>query len=234
MTTIDILIPTYRRPSALALTLSCLAGQTFRDFRVVVSDQTEDHNVFDSGEVQAAMRLLRHHGHGVESHKHLPRRGMAEHRQFLLDQVTAPYALFLDDDLLLEAWTLALMVETLQREKCGFVGSAPIGLSFVNDIRAAEQEIEFWEGSVAPECIGPDDPVWERHRLHNAANVLHVQERLGVSPREPLYYKVAWVGGCVLYRTEALRGSGGYQFWSDLPHEHCGEDVQAQQQVMRR
>ena len=39
---IDILIPTYRRPAALAVTLTSLCAQTYRGFRVVVSDQTED------------------------------------------------------------------------------------------------------------------------------------------------------------------------------------------------
>ncbi len=101
MATVDILIPNYNRPAALAITIASLISQTYRDFCVVISDQTED---FDSGliaEVTAVLRALRSHGHSIEIHKHLPRLGMAEHRQFLLDQVTAPYALFLDDDLVL-------------------------------------------------------------------------------------------------------------------------------------
>jgi hypothetical protein len=47
-------------------------------------------------------------------------------------------------------------------------------------------------------------------------------------------YRVAWVGGCVLYDTAKLRESGGFQFWRELPAEHCGEDVFAQQRVMAR
>ncbi|MCY7273241.1 MAG: hypothetical protein LH702_05720 [Phormidesmis sp. CAN_BIN44] len=47
--------------------------------------------------MQSVLRVLRSHHHPIEIHKHLPRQGMAEHRQFLLDQVTAPCALFLDD-----------------------------------------------------------------------------------------------------------------------------------------
>jgi GT2 family glycosyltransferase len=39
---VDILIPTCCRPAALAVTLISLCAQTFRDFCVVISDQTED------------------------------------------------------------------------------------------------------------------------------------------------------------------------------------------------
>ncbi|UBF26521.1 glycosyltransferase family 2 protein [Kovacikia minuta CCNUW1] len=96
--TVDVLIPTCSRPTALAVTLTSLIAQTFRDFRIIISDQTEDSDPIATGEVQAVLRVLRSHGHEVVLHKHLPRRGMAEHRQFLFDQVTAPCALFLDDD----------------------------------------------------------------------------------------------------------------------------------------
>jgi len=39
-----------------------------------------------TGEVQAVLRVLRAHGHTIDIHKHLPRRGIAEQRQFLLEQ----------------------------------------------------------------------------------------------------------------------------------------------------
>ncbi|RPJ53367.1 MAG: glycosyltransferase family 2 protein, partial [Acidobacteria bacterium] len=100
--TVDVLIPTYRRPAALAVTMSTLAFQRFPDFRVVVSDQGEAQEALHSGEVRAVTRLLELRGHDVALLSHLPRRGMAEQRQFLLDQSNAPYALFLDDDLMLE------------------------------------------------------------------------------------------------------------------------------------
>src|SRR5438132_9911575 len=84
---VDVLIPTYRRPAGLAVTLTSLTSQDFRDFRIVLSDQTEDEDLAGVLEVQAALRVLRLHGHTIDFHKHLPRRGMAEQRQFLLDQV---------------------------------------------------------------------------------------------------------------------------------------------------
>jgi len=52
--TATILIPTYRRPVALAVTLTSLVAQTCRDFRIVISDQTEDSDPVGTGEVQAA------------------------------------------------------------------------------------------------------------------------------------------------------------------------------------
>lgn len=234
MATVDILIPTYSRPAALAVTLTSLCAQTCRDFRAIVSDQTEDSNPVATGEVQAVLRILRVHGCAVDVHKHLPRRGMAEQRQFLLDRVTAPYALFIDDDLILESFVVEQMLAAIQEQGCGFVGSAVIGLSFINDIRPDEQEIEFWEDAVQPELIKPDTPQWQRWPLHNAANIYHLQQRLGLTPNKTRKYRVAWVGGCVMYDTAKLRDVGGFSFWQDLPANHCGEDVLAQQRVMAR
>lgn len=231
---VDVLIPAYSRLGALAVTLATLAGQTFRDFRVVISDQTEDADAAATPEVVAVLRLLQAHGHPVEVHKHLPRRGMAEQRQFLLDRARAPYALFLDADLLLEPWVLAQMVRALREERCGFVGCAAPGLSFLQDVRPHEQHVEFWEGPVRPETVLPGTPAWERHRLHNGANLLHVAARLDLTPERPRRYKVAWVGACVLYDTACLRAAGGFTFWPELPPQHAGEDVAAQLRVMAR
>ncbi|MCY7275529.1 MAG: hypothetical protein LH702_17765 [Phormidesmis sp. CAN_BIN44] len=114
------------------------------------------------------------------------------------------------------------------------MGSALSGLSFIEDIRPHEQAIEFWEGHVEPETLNPGMPEWERWRLHNAANLYHLQQRLGITPERSRKYRVAWVGGCVMYDTEKLRNVGGFQFWRDLPANHCGEDVLAQQRVMSR
>lgn len=232
MTAVDILIPTYCRPAALAVTLTSLVAQTYRDFRIVISDQTEDSEPAMSGEVQAVCRVLRAHGHAVEIYKHLPRRGIAEQRQFLLEQVTAPYCLSLDDDLILEPGVISQLLIAIQEEGCGFVGSAMTGLSFVNDIRPHEQKIEFWDGPVQPESVKYDTPQWERWRLHNAANIYHIQQHLGLAPGQRRKYKVAWVAGCVMYDTAKLHNIGGYSFWQALPPEHCGEDVLVQLRLM--
>jgi GT2 family glycosyltransferase len=234
MTTIDILIPTYRRPTALAVTLTSLIAQSYKDFRVIISDQTEESNPLDVGEVQAVLRLLSAQGHIVQTHKHLPRRGIAEHRQFLLDQVTAPYALYLDDDLILTATVVQQMLRAIQEEQCGFVGSALIGLSFLDDVRPHEQAIEFWDEPVQPELVRPKTREWERWRLHNAANIYHIQQKLGLTPENQRKYHVAWVGGCVMYDTQKLRSIGGFSFWEDLPEHHCGEDVLVQLRMMAK
>lgn len=241
---VDILIPTYRRPAALAVTLTSLCAQTFLRFRVVISDQTEDGDPLEAGEVQAVTRLLRVQGRPVELHKHLPRRGMAEQRQFLLDQAEAPYVLFLDDDLILEPDMVQMMFETIREEGCGLVGCGLIGLSFLDDVRPDEQQIEFWDGPVEPETIRPGMPAWQRYRLHNAANLYHLQERLGLGrfpclehsgkPWRAIKYRVAWIGGCAMYDRVKLCSVGGFGFWSELSKDHCGEDVLAQQRVMAR
>jgi hypothetical protein len=38
------------------------------------------------------------------------------------------------------------MLKAIQEGECGFIGSAVLGLSFIDDIRPQEQVIEFWEG----------------------------------------------------------------------------------------
>lgn len=234
MATVDVLIPTYRRPAALAVTLTSLCAQAFRDFRVVVSDQTEDADPLESGEVRAVARVLALHGHEVVLAKHLPRRGLAEHRQSLLDRATAPYSLFLDDDLILEPFVVGRLLDAIREEGCGFVGSAVHGLSYLADERPHQQRVEWWEGPVEPEEVGPGSPAWARHHLHSAANLLHVQRRLGLGPEAQRKYRVAWVGACVMYDTAKLRAEGGFGFWRDLPPDHCGEDVLAQLRVMAR
>lgn len=231
-TPVDVLIPTYNRVTALAITLTSLTAQTHRNFRVIISDQSEI-DVSEASEIRAAVNVLRVHGSTVEITKHLPRQGMAEQRQFLLNQASAPYALFLDDDLILEPYVIANMVETLEEEKIGFVGCAVIGLSYLNDIRPDEQQIEFWDGPVQRETVRPDLPSWQRYRLHNAANLYHVQQILELMEGKPRRYKVAWVGGCVMYDALKLRDVGGFSFWKDLPASHSGEDVLAQLRVMQ-
>jgi glycosyltransferase involved in cell wall biosynthesis len=232
---LDVLIPTCDRPAALAVTLASLVGQDFPSFRVTVSDQTPDADVAEAGEVLAVTRVLRNLGRPTTLVKHLPRRGMAEQRDFLLSHVRSPYALFLDDDLVLEPDVIRRMLATILAERCGFVGSAPIGLSYVGDVRPAEERLELWDGPVRPESVRPGDDAWGRHTLHNAANVLHVQRRLGLSAERTRTYRVAWVGGCVLYDVRKLRECGGFTFWRDLPAEGvAGEDVVAQLRVMER
>ncbi|HET7028715.1 MAG TPA: glycosyltransferase family 2 protein [Candidatus Limnocylindrales bacterium] len=228
---VDVLVPTFGRPAALAITLAGLAAQQYVRLRVIVSSQ--DHSDFTS-EVQAIAGVLRAQDRIVELGHHLPRRGLAEHRQSLLDRVRAPYALFVDDDVVLEPDLVGRLVAAIERERCGFVGSALLGWSFVDDVRPDEERIELWDGPVKPERVTPGGAGWQRHRLHNASNLLHVARRLDVPRWPPRLYKVAWVGGCVLYDAAALRDAGGFEFWRDLPASHVGEDVLAQLRVMAR
>jgi glycosyltransferase involved in cell wall biosynthesis len=231
---VDVLIPTFGREAALAVTLTSLLGQTLRDFRVVVSDQHEQANAADAREVKAIVRVLRARGQAVSTRKHLPRRGMAEQRDFLLQCATAPRVLFLDDDVILEPDLLQRLADTLARLRCGFVGSAVVGLSYADDVRPEDQAIEFIDGDLLPETVRPGTAQWQRHRLHSAANLYHVAQRLGLTPANQRVYRVAWVGGCVLYDSAKLRACGGFGFWRNLPAEHCGEDVLAQLSVMAR
>ena len=233
---VDVLIPTCDRAEALAITLTSLVAQSLTAFRVVVSDQSERSDLpggaLDAPAVRTPLRLLEARGHVVETHRHLPRRGLAEHRQFLLDHASGRYALFLDDDVLCEPDLLERLLEVMLDQQCGFVGMPLVGLSHLDDVRPHQQVIEPWDGPVEPERVVPGDERWARHHLHSAANAWHLQQRLGLKPSSPLLYKVAWIGGCVLYDVAKLRAAGGFEFWRQLPSRHCGEDVLAQLRVM--
>lgn len=231
---LDVLVPTCNRSCALAVTLTALAAQSLRHFRIVISDQSDEPGVVGPPEVQAVTRYLRAHDVDVVALRHLPRRGMAEQRAFLLAQVTAPFCLFLDDDVIVEPSLLTRMLDTIKRRQCGFVGSALHGLSHVGERRPAHEVITFWDGEVVPETIYQGTEAWERHHLHSAANLFHVQRQLEMDERDTRCYRVAWVGGCVLFDTGKLRACGGFDFWPDLPGDHAGEDVLAQLRVMAR
>lgn len=231
--TIDVLVPTCNRPAALAVTLTALGGQTWPKLRIVVADQSDDAGAFERAEVQAVLRYLRATGRVVETFVR-PRRGMAEQRAFLLAQVRSAYCLFLDDDVILEPGMVARLHAVLRAERCGFVGSALHGLSYLGQLRPAQEAIEFWDGPVRPEAVRPGSTAWARHHLHSAANLFHVQTRLATGDAAVRRYKIAWVGGCVLFDTFLLRAAGGFDFWQELPPQHCGEDVLAQQRVMAR
>lgn len=235
---IDVLVPTCNRPAALAVTLAALGAQTWPALRIVIADQSDGAGIGAQAEVQAVLRYLRATGRQVESLPNLPRRGMAQQRAFLLEQVQAHYCLFVDDDVILEPDLVARLHAVIEAEGCGFVGSALHGLSYLGQERPAQENIEFWDGPVTPETVRPGSRAWARHHLHSAANLFHVQSRLGLDTAngasQTRTYKIAWVGGCVLFDTACLRAAGGYDFWADLPAQHCGEDVLAQQRVMAR
>lgn len=231
---IDVLVPTCSRPAALAVTLTSIGAQDYPALRIVVSDQTEGSTALGQAEVVAVLRYLRARGHQLETWHHLPRRGMAEQRAFLLAQVQAPYCLFVDDDVILEPGLVRRLHGLLARQGCGFAGSAVHGLSYLGQERPAQEQLTFWEDRVEPETVQPGSCAWARHHLHSAANLYHLQRRLGATPENARAYRVAWVGGCVLFDTAKLRAAGGFDFWPVLPTSHCGEDVLAQLRVMER
>lgn len=236
MALVDVLIPTFNRKTGLAMTLTSLLGQTFTDFNVIISDQSTDDMIIDSIEIQTVVRALEWHGHCVTIHRHLPRQGLAEQRNFLVAQSRAPLLHFLDDDVLLDPPVMERMVGVLQREGCGFVGCAATGLQHLRDVRPHQHNIELWRGRVQPEPFTPDtlEDVWDRHKVNNAANPLHLEHRLrAFGP--VIRYKVAWIGGAnVLYDRAKLLDVGGFSWWERLPAEHAGEEVVAQFLLIRK
>jgi GT2 family glycosyltransferase len=232
---VDVLIPTVGRVAELAVTLAGLAAQDAPRFRVIVGDQSQDDPVVSHPSIRSMLHVLEAEGRAVAVTHRAERRGLAEQRQFLLDQATAPYALFLDDDVWLEPGALERMHSAIVQLGCGFVGEAVQGLSYLGDDRPAEREMfELWDGPVLPERVRPGTVAYERWQLHNAANLVHIAAGLGLGPNEWRAYHVAWVGGCTMYDRAALIDAGGFDFWSRLPSTHAGEDVAAQWRVMER
>jgi hypothetical protein len=86
---VDVLVPTCNRPAELAVSLAGLAAQSEQAFAVVISDQSAGQPAWENPAAAAMVRVLEAQGRPVRLLRHLPRRGLAEHRQFLLDQSTA-------------------------------------------------------------------------------------------------------------------------------------------------
>ncbi|GAB3271520.1 glycosyltransferase family A protein [Sinomonas notoginsengisoli] len=236
---LEVLIPTRHRPAELAATLAGLAAQDAEDFGVIVSDQSDGSPDWAHPAAEAMLRVLEAQGRAVRVQQHRPPRGLAEHRQTLLEASSAPRILFLDDDVWLAPSAVRTLDQALVTLGCGFVGMAVQGLSYLDDRRPDEvREFSLWDGPVQPEHLDRGTPGFERWRLHNAANLAHLAADLSkegrLQPGEWLPYRVAWIGGCVLYRRDALEVCGGFGFWRDLPPGHSGEDVVAQWRVMER
>jgi GT2 family glycosyltransferase len=232
---VEVLIPTRNRPAELAVALAGLAAQDDPSFAVVVSDQSDGEPGWQAPAAAAMVRVLRAQGRPVRLHRHVPVRGLAEHRQFLLDCSQADRILYLDDDVWLEPGTLNRMDTALTELGCGFVGSAVQGLSYLADQRPHEcATFEAWDGPVQPETIRRHSPGFARWQLHNAANLVHQAAGVDIPDDGWLAYKVAWVGACVLYRRQALIDCGGFDFWPLLGPHDVGEDVAAQWRVMER
>ena len=231
MAAVDVLLPTYNRRESLLATLAGLAGQTLTNLRVVVADQSAE-PVEGSPVARAMERVIRVRGGSVEWHQRKELRGIAEQRDFLLKEATAPYVLYLDDDVFMEPWVIERLVRVLKAEGCGFVGAFPAGLTFADDVRPEQKIVEPWEGPVRPEVVEPDAPAWERWNLHRAANVYHAAE--GLRDGEILRYKVAWIAACILYDREKLLEVGGFSFWEKLPRYPRGEEILVQNLLMRR
>lgn len=236
MTLVTVLIPTCNRKTGLAMVLTSLLGQTFTDFDVVISDQTPGDSPLESVEIGTAICALRWHGHRVEVHQGRSRLGMAEQRNFLLSRARTPYVHFIDDDVLLDPPVMQRMLDVLRAEGCAFVGCPATGLEYLDDFRPHQQQIEIWEGPVRPEPIDPDTLplIWDRHLINNAANPLHLEQRLAPHGR-PVRYKLCWVGGAnVLFDREKLLSVGGFSWWRRLPPNHAGEEVVAQFLLIRK
>jgi glycosyltransferase involved in cell wall biosynthesis len=231
MPQVDILLPTCNRQESLIYTLSGVANQSLTDIHLIIADQS-DQPADRSPVVKSLLRIIQARGGSFEWHYRIPSLGIAEQRNFLLNQASAGMVLYLDDDVWMEPWVLQKMVNILSNQECSFIGAFPAGLSYRDDVRSDQQFIDFWEGPVKPESVWPDTPEWERAHLHRAANLYHVTKDL--NPHQTRLYKIAWIASCILYDRRKVLEVGGYSFWDRLPRFHSGEEVLLQNLLMRR
>ena len=102
----------------------------------------------------------------------------------------------------------------------------------MEEVRTHEQGIEFRDSAVEAERGIPGAREWDRHKLYNAANLYYF--RTAWDSERQRKYKVARVGGCVMYDADRLRDVGAFNFWKHPPPEYSGEDVLAQLHLLKR
>jgi glycosyltransferase involved in cell wall biosynthesis len=234
MKKVTVLIPTLNRSEALSATLLSLCFQEYKDFDIIISDQSDKEMLADDYTLRTIIRKLIFHGHSIQIVKNKPKRGIAHQRQFLLEQSESELSLFIDDDLILEPYVVRNMVRVMESKKCGFTGCGVSSLSSLKIKKNDIPEIEFWDGDITPEVVTPDLPSWQRYKLHEDANLIQLAEKHKITSEYPKLYKVAWVGGCTLFDTQKLKSVGGFNFWTELPDNIVGEHVLAQIRVMKK
>src|SRR5213078_1114707 len=125
------------------MTLAGIVGQSLRGFHLIVADQSDSPQDSDPV-VKSLLRIIEARGNETEWHNRQQVHGVAEQRDFLLNRAHGDLIVYIDDDVFLEPWVGAMLIETLRDQGCGFVGAFPTGLSFKDDHRPAQETIEFW------------------------------------------------------------------------------------------
>ena len=113
----DIIIPTYNNLSELKECLNGFSGQTFKDFRIMVSvDGSNDGTNEYLESTQFEFELIKLN-HPDNAHK-----GRDETRNLSLNQITAEYILLFDSDIVPDDILLQKHYELLEKKECISVG----------------------------------------------------------------------------------------------------------------
>ncbi len=158
MATISVIIPTYNRIEPLKRAVKSVAGQTYKDFEIVVVDDNKDKSVSDAvagicNEFQQAIniRLCRTTG-GI---------GGGKARNLGCRNATGDYLAFLDDDDI-------YMPDKLEKQ-LGFTMDNDLDMSFQDVIWLNEKDevVEYRSFSYIEDCS--NDNLLKQHLLHNIA-----------------------------------------------------------------
>lgn len=203
---VDILLMTCNRLPSLIACLSGIAGQSVANFRLIVSDGSEQ-PARDSETVRSLLRIITARGATVTWFDR-PRFEPAPEAAFLLGQASAEYVLLIEDNAWLAPQTLQKLLDTIQEQQCGFVGAQPDALVENSDRSSGGKHFDLWDGSVQPEAIEPGQREWLRERLNQNSTFTNLSLR--VPPGQQYMYKIAFATGAVLYHRQKLSSVGGF------------------------
>lgn len=233
---LDVLIANPLWSPGLPLTLGSLIGQTVRPRKVIIVD-AGSRSCREDREVCAALRVLNELGSETESVLNPSVFGIGQ-RQALLERTDAPYALFLDHNVVLEPDLIDRLAAALTLQGCGFIGSYPnqavdIGTFGEEGDDLQDAEFEPWLGTVAPEVVTPGNPAWRRRRIHTNGVQQLICRMMRITRERPLLYRIASCEGCYLADVSKLRAVGGYVPRTEPPVP-WPEDLIAQLRLMAR
>jgi len=90
---VSVGIPTFDRPDGLKRTLDCIAGQTYENLEIIVSD-----NCSNNTDVQRVLQTFQQNDNRVKYFIQPENKGAAYNFQFVLDQATGDYFMWAADD----------------------------------------------------------------------------------------------------------------------------------------
>jgi len=118
-------IHTHNRPDALAVNLTGLYFQTFRDFDIMIVDDASEEPIEEDPLIKIFAERFKHEGDKLTFIRMEENRGIATNRALILDKIKEyDYVMDLNDDHLMEHNCISKLVRTLAYDNVVAVGTA--------------------------------------------------------------------------------------------------------------